>query len=183
MKKHTLFLFLLFVSGCLTTPDALSGSLPEQCFFFEMMHANYAWVKQHHGVYIDHQGDVYTYNHSHAMWEPADPAAYTEEELLQKFESKKELIGRVDAPTLRRMVALIDSAAKGRLSERVNACNDAGITAYLAYQFDQDTRKYLPVLLYQAGDWAQKNLSQEAKTLYEWLFTFEGWQPGACLPE
>jgi len=182
MKKQIVVLLLLCVSGCLSTPDALSGSLSEQRFYFEMTHANYAWVKQLRGVYIDRQGDVYAYDHSHAMWEPADPDAYTAEELLQKFDSQKDHIGTVDAATLRRMTALIDAAAQGRLSEPVNECADAGITAYLAYQFDRNSGKYLPVVLYQAGDWAQKNLSDEAATLSEWLFTFEGWQPGACLP-
>ena len=81
------------------------------------------------------------------------------------------------------MIALIENAAQGRLSEPVSGCADAGITTYLAYQFDRDGGTYRPVLLYQAGDWAQKNLSDEATTLSEWLFTFEGWQPGACRPE
>jgi hypothetical protein len=182
MKKYILLLLLLPCLNFLKPTKAFSGSLPEQRFFFEMTHSNYAWVKRLHGAYIDRQGNVYTYDHSHAVWEPADPSSYTEEELLQKFESKKEQIGTVDAATLQHMAALIDDAAKGRLSESVNACNDAGITVYLAYQFDRDTGKYLPVLLYQAGDWAQKNQSQEAEILYEWLFTFEGWKPGACFP-
>jgi len=125
---------------------------------------------------------VYTYDHRHARWEPADPSAYTEDELVQKFERTTAFIGTVDATTFRHMVALIDAAATGERSTPVTPCNDAGITSYVAYQFDVDRNTYLPVLLYQVGDWAQQNLSREARTLYEWLFTFEGWHPAACVP-
>ena len=82
MKKLTLLLCILICQGCLTPSKALSGSAPSQRFFFEMTHSNYAWVQQHHGLFIDAQGEVYTYNHSHALWQPADSTALTEEELL-----------------------------------------------------------------------------------------------------
>jgi hypothetical protein len=133
-------------------------------------------------LYIDRRGQVYSYDHSHAVWQPSKSESYTEEELLQKFESQKEMIGTVDEDTLLNMFRLIEPANQGRLSEPVQNCADAGITAYLAYRLDKDSGKYIPVLLYQTGDWAQKNLSESAKALYKWLFTFEGWEPGACTP-
>lgn len=183
MKKRVILAMLLLCQGCLTSPDVSGNASGEQTFLFEISYTNYAWGYQLRGLYIDRQGQVYSYDHSHAVWQPSDPQAYTEEELLQKFESRKELTGTVEEDTLAGMFRLIESASQGRLSEPVQKCADAGTTAYLAYRFDKDSGKYISVLLYQTGDWAQKNLSDSAKTLYEWLFTFEGWEPGACLPQ
>ncbi len=182
MKHGILCVLLLCCSGCLVTPETFSGSLPTQHFYFEMSYTNAAWGNQHHGVYIDWQGEVYAYDHNHALWKPADPSAYTEEELRQKFARTTARLGTVEASLFRRMAALIAGAETGQYSSLVNDCRDAGRTTYVAYQFDRSRETYRPVLLYQAGDWAQKNLSEEARTLSGWLFTFEGWQPGACLP-
>jgi len=166
--------------GCLTTPKAVNAI--EQKFLFEIMYLNYAWGFQLRGIYIDNQGHVYKYNHSHEVWRPSNTEFYTEKELLRKYESNKEFIETVNKQTLLEMYNLIKAADEGKLSKAVQKCNDAGTTAYIAYLFDSKASTYKPLLLYQTGDWAQKNLSESAKVLYEWLFTFEGWAPGACTP-
>jgi len=152
-----------------------------QKFLFEVAYANYAWGRQIRGFYVDRDGKLYSYDHSLADWQPKDPDAVTGTELQEKFKNRKQ-VGNVDLDTLREMAALIASAAQGDLSDPVSVCRDAGTHRYLAYVRDPDADVYRPVLLYQSGDFAQKNLSDDAKTLYEWLFTLSGGPPGDCLP-
>jgi hypothetical protein len=180
--KIFIICFLILCQGCLTTPEADSRTPIKQKFLFEVTYVNHAWGFQLRGIYIDKPGQVYKYDHSHEVWRPSNPNFYTEEELLRKFESNKEFVKAVDSQTLLKMYNLIRTAKQGTFSEPVQRCNDAGTTAYIAYLFDSKANTYKPLLLYQVGDWARKNLSESAKVLYEWLFTFEGWAPGACTP-
>lgn len=182
MRKILIICLLMLYQGCITSPETPNKSSIEQRFLFEVMYSNYAWGFQLRGMSIDNQGRVYQYDHSHEAWQPSNPGYYTEEELRRKFESNKEFVETVDDEVLQEMYALIKPASEGSLSKPVNRCADAGTTAYLAYLFDSKANAYKPVLLYQAGDWAQKNLSGSARVLYEWLFTFEGWSPGGCPP-
>ncbi len=182
MKRMIIICILVLCQGCLTVPKAVGEDPIRQKFLFEITYVNHAWGFQLRGIYIDNQGRVYKYDHSHEVWQPSNPELYTEEELFRKFESNKEFVKTVDKQVLFEMYNLINAANEGMLSKPVSNCADAGFTAYLAYLFDRKAHTYKPILLYQTGDWAQKNLSQSAKVLYEWLFTFEGWSPGNCRP-
>ncbi len=181
MKRIIIVCILVLCQGCLTGPEAGSNNI-KQKFLFEVTYENYAWGFQLRGIYINNQGQVYQYDHSHEAWRPSNTELYTEEDLLQKFESNKEFVGTVDNQTLLEMYSQIKAASEGTLSEPVQRCVDAGITSYIAYLFDSQSNLYKPILLYQTGDWAQKNLSESAKVLSEWLFTFEDWGPGGCTP-
>lgn len=150
-----------------------------QQVYFEVAHVNYAWGRVMKGYFVDGNGTVYSYDHSSTLWQPKDPDAVTGAELREKFANRKE-VAQLNRMTLARMIALIDPAAQGGMSDPVSVCHDAGTYRYLAYQYEAGA--YHPVLLYQYGDFAQRNLSDEAETLYTWLFTLSGGAPSNCLP-
>jgi len=160
---------------------AFRNQVAGQEFLFEAAYANYAWGRRINGYFVDRTGAVYRYNHDDADWQPKDPDAIAWAELQEKFKNR-ELVSRVDRQTLARMAELIDPASRGRLSDPVSRCADFGAWEYRAYQYDAGADVYRPVFLYQAGDWAQKNLSLSAKALYDWLFTIAGGKPNDCLP-
>jgi len=162
---------------------AMSGKPSmDQEYLFEYSYINFAWGLQMSGMYIDKDGNVYKYNHSHSPWKPSSQEVLTEQDLQEKFSHKHEHIKSIDKSVLNRMHALIMSASEGKLSERVNKCFDFGNGSFSAFLYDVKSKQYTNVLLYQYGDWAKKNLSDEAGILYEWLFEVFGNKPTDCTP-
>lgn len=150
-------------------------------FLFEVAYVNYAWGRRINGYFVDRTGAVYRYNHDDADWRPKGDDTVTGDELRKKFQNL-ELVGRVNGLTLARMQALIEPASRGSMSDPVSVCRDAGTTRFLAYRYDAKADVYHLVLLYQVGDWAEKNLSDDATKLYTWLFDVVGYTPQECLP-
>jgi len=154
----------------------------EQRYLFEYSHINFAWGFQMSGMYIDKNGNVYKYNHSHAPWKPSNEEYLTEEDLQEKYAHKNELVSTIDHSVLDKMHKLTRPAGEGEISQSQKKCFDAGSGIYTGYLFGSKTGQYKPVLLYQVGDRPKKNLSDEAKVLYEWLFDVFGNQPKNCTP-
>lgn len=162
--------------------DETAPPIPsEQQFVFEISHENAAWGYRRGGRYIDNQGGVFEYQ-SRRHWRQSPEGGLTEADLLRKFAGSRRLDVTVDQPTLRKMYTLIESARKGGLSDPRPRCRDAGTIQYLAYVYDGHSRRYQPVLLYQAGDIALKNQAEAARVLYEWLFTLSGGAARGCDP-
>ena len=162
---------------------AMSGKPSiEQEYLFEYSHINYAMGFQMSGMYIDKQGNVYKYNHSHSPWKPSNESSMSEIDLQDKYSHKNELLASIDKSVLNKMLKLISPAGNGEIFQAKKKCFDFGSGTYTAYLFDSKTGLYKPVLLYRIGDRPQKNLSDEAKVLYEWLFEVFGNKPTMCLP-
>jgi len=168
-------------SGAGSDPDLAGSNDPvenppvtaeiSQAILFEISHVNNAWGYVCRGLYVDSQGYVYTYDHSDQYWNPGNNGFFMEQQLLEKYSHNSVLVDSVTLETLGEMYQQIKPAAEGALSERVNRCNDAGGQLYTAYVVDSRVSKYYPVLVYEAGDWAQKNLSDAAAQLFAWLQT------------
>lgn len=173
-KKGLLVLcYISFLLSCQNGVDSKDGNLITQEILFEVQHINFAWGYTLKGFYIDNEGNWYRYNHSDEQWRPSRYDAFSEEELLEKYSHSREFGGTIKYDTLLEKYNLIDSASKGELSVPVSRCRDSGGTSYSAYVFDADSSLYKPVLLYLVGDWAQKNLSDSGRLLYELLRTIE----------
>lgn len=171
MRKTSLFLpaFLFAgLAGC-TLSSTDEGDTPiDQEFLFEVEYVNFAWGLTWKGFYVDHDGDVWTYELD-APWPHADASSYTAQELLEKYEAGRVKVAHVDGDRLRRMFDLVDDAARGTLTDPVNRCADAGEVSFRAWSSDTATERYRPVLLRQEGDWARENTSAAARELYSWL--------------
>jgi len=181
MRNLILSFILMLIIPALTF--AMSGKPSiEQEYLFEYSHINFAWGFQMSGMYIDKHGSVYKYNYSHSPWKPLSVRSLTEENLQEKYANKKELIPNIEKSVLNKMHKLISSAGDGEIVESEKKCFDSGSGIYTAYLFDAKTEKYEPVTLYQIGDRPKKNLSNDAKLLYEWLFEVFGNKPKMCTP-
>lgn len=180
---RNLFIAIALLISIPAMPFAMSSTPSiEQEYLFEFSHINFAWGFQMSGMYIDKKGNVYTYNHSHSPWKPSSESYLTEEDLQEKYAYKKEHLSSIDTSVLNKMHKLINSAGDGKILQSQNKCFDMGSGMYTAYLFDSKTGQYNPVLLYQFGDRPQKNVSDEAKQLYEWLFEVFGNKPEMCIP-
>jgi len=147
---------------------AAGGSFQGQKYLFESSYVNFAWGYRATGVVIDSLGHVISYNHSFAVWRPAVPDSVTCAELDEKF-AVAETLAVVDRSTLLEQAALIEGAAAGPYSERVQSGADMGSRACSCYRFDRESGRYTPVMLTLTGDFTQTNLAPEAQVLAAWI--------------
>jgi hypothetical protein len=163
---------MLWLSCGTTEPDQTLPNLPaDQAILFEVEYVNHAWGYKCSGWYIDREGQVYSYSYEHGddPWQPQDHKAITEQELLEKYSHGAEFLGNVDSIEFATVKGLILASAVGSMSDTTQRCADFGTVRYLAYVREDSTLTYHPVLLYQHGDMALRNLSTQARTLFDWL--------------
>jgi hypothetical protein len=142
-----------------------------QKYLFEVSYINWAWGYVDQGMYVDGDGNVYSYDLSNRnpRFQYPEDGVYSQASLNDKYSSNLLFIRTVDGETLLQMSNLIDPASQGQLTDLESTACDAGGTAYTAFLFDEVTGEYTGVLLYQSGDWTVENTAPEAATLRDWL--------------
>ena len=168
---------MLWLSCGTTDSNQTLPNLPaDQAILFEVEYVNHAWGYQCSGWYIDEAGQRYSYSYEHSddPWQPQDHEAITEQELLEKYSHDAKLLGIVDSIEFATAKGLILTSAVGSMSDTSSRCADFGTVRYLTYVRDDSTLTYRPVLLYQHGDMALRNLSTQARTLFDWLRELSG---------
>ena len=141
----------------------------EQSYLFDTYYVNFSWGYTLNGTYIDQQGNVITYDHSFEQWSAANFDSLTRAELDEKYVAPTDTIAHIDPLTLREMFEKIEPASGGELSERIFMGPDAGGRASVCYKYDEDTERYIRVLLSLTGSYRQTNLSEAAMELQTWL--------------
>lgn len=177
---------LLCLSGALaglscdgTGPTQPWPELPgDQAILFEVSYVNHAWGYRCSGWYINGEGERFSYEYEQDddPWQPQNYEAITEQELLTKFSHGAKFLGSIDSAAVASAKNLIPASAVGGLSDTVWRCADFGAVSYTAYMRDHSSLTYHPVPLYEHGDWAFRNLSGEARWLFDWLRDVSGEQ-------
>ncbi len=139
----------------------------------EKRYINFAFGRVHRGIYIDREGNIYSYAYQRGdkAWRQSSDYTYTEEELLEKYDHEKKLIATVKQKEVNAKRELILKASTGAYSERIRRGADQGTYASTCYLYDAATGKYRGITLRKSGDENYENLSEEAKTLSAWLDT------------
>lgn len=141
----------------------------KQKILFEVFHINRAWGFSFKGYYITSEGYIYSYTLSdHEQIIDLD-SSYSEKSIKSRYPGYKKLFAKIDSLELRRKASIINNASLGYLSEPKNACFDAGEYMFIAFDYDKISDSYKPIILYRAGDVAQKNISTCAVKLARWL--------------
>lgn len=176
MKRHLLTMcltILILVPTMLTVSCRSNHSTIEasQKYLFEVSYINHAWGYVDQGMYVDRDGNVYSYDLSdrNPRLQYPEGGIYSQALLDDKYSDECVQIGTVDQETLATMAALIGPASQGQLTEPENTCYDAGDTDFNAFLFDTEAGVYRTVLLRQCGDWSRKNTAPEAATLFDSL--------------
>ena len=161
-----IFFFALF-TGCGNPPTDTLDNI-EQDYLFEVEYVNHAWGLAWNGLVIDRSGDIYAYDHGHAIWEPSNSDTYTETELETKYTHASRYVGRIDQATITQQFSRIGSVGDHFLNPH-QACADAGSITYRAFSYEPSTGEYRPLLLREEGDIPRKNVSNAADELASWL--------------
>ncbi len=138
---------------------------------FEIRYVNFAWGIQRSLIYIDHKGGIYKYVFTQGdnLFTESGRNIYTEQELEDKYNHNRKLIGSISPEILAEKVKLIEPASKGKYSESVSRGADQGATTIACYIYDEATKHYREVVLNTKGDVNYENLSNSAKDLVVWL--------------
>ena len=137
----------------------------------ERTYINFAFGRVHRGLYVDREGNVYSYAYQRRdqPWRSGKDGTYTAEELLEKYNHNKKLIAKVNLKEIAAKRELILKASTGAYSERIRRGADQGTYASTCYLYDAATGKHKGITLKKSGDENYENLSEEAKTLSAWL--------------
>mgnify|MGYP001167389334 FL=1 len=169
MKKLLAFALVIGLFSC---NNEINTNIKQQKVYFEVHHANYAWIVYNNGIMIDSAGNVKSFDLKSANeWEyPDDRGKISAEAMSNNYKHCTSLLTNIEMDSLKYYVNKISKAAKGTLSKPESIMADAGITEYIAYIFDSKTNLYQKVLLSQWGDNQITNNSKEARELYRWLY-------------
>ena len=89
--------------------------------YFENSYTNFAEGYQHSGIYVDPQGNVYSYGYQSAdtPWSPKQTDSPSEQEIEEKYSQGRKLIRKIVAQELLEKQGLVQPASTGQFSKRV----------------------------------------------------------------
>jgi len=174
LRSFLVLLPLLAVVGCHpcgdpnepTDPPAKTGRV-----LFEVAYTNHAWGYNHQGMYVDNEGNIYTYRWpmgEGARW-THDGNLYTEAELTAHYAPGSASAGIIARDSLKMMIGLMESASRGTFSDTTQTAADAGATHTSLYLYDARSKTYRQIALRLRGDNSFDNRSSSARQLADIL--------------
>jgi len=150
----------------------IQASLPTAKYAFAIVYDNYAWGTNHAGIYIESNGDLYSYLHKKGVDSYTDltlDKEYAENEIANIFGDQATLLESIDTAAFNELKTKSLSINNDSLTKIEQVCADAGKFQLLTFEFNPISKNYQPVLIEQRGDWVQQNTSVNAEELKQWL--------------
>lgn len=165
-----IFLLLILLSPGISTPRRQPTPTPQKVYC-ERSYTNFAWGYQHKGIYLDPQGNLYSYSYQpkDKPWSPKQDDAPTATELEDKYSHGRKLIRKLDSQEWQAKIRLLTAASNGQMSKRKQSGADMGSNVCRCYVVDAAGQKFKQVELRVQGDWSYENLAPSAKMLADWL--------------
>jgi hypothetical protein len=166
----------LLLCGCRSAsagtaaPADTQPAQQQPSFYCERSHTNHARSYQHRGIYVDPQGEVFSFEHGRgdqALLQ-VPPDSMTEAALLARLTPGRARADTIAAAEMAQRYGQVLQARDGALSARRRRGADMGATVTRCFLPDA-AGVYREVLLRQRGDWEQQNTSPAAAQLSEWL--------------
>ena len=173
MRKILIYSFfflasIIFFLSCEKNYSSLTQDIQiDSPILFAKIYVNYAWGYQYSGWYVDLEGQIYEFDEDiEPKLDITHNATISEEVLLESLQSASKTEVYLDLHVLSEMIKLINPSCQGKLTDPQNVCMDFGKISYFTFIRNQKGDIYRSILVYQAGDWALKNLQPEAKELF-----------------
>ena len=159
-----------------TSASAQPAATPAITPVFDCFHLNSAWGFSLAGKFIDSTGTIYSYRKTKPAWLPREVVEngipYLSDADLQAKYAERETTGSIDTKTLAEKIALIETAATGKVVSEDGGARDAGSSSCHAYVRDAAKARYRDVDLGSDGgvnDVRTKNDAAQAQDLLAWL--------------
>ncbi|HEX4948500.1 MAG TPA: hypothetical protein VFZ34_17635 [Blastocatellia bacterium] len=165
-----IFMLLILLSPSLGTPRRQPAPTPQKAYC-ERSFTNFAWGYQHKGIYIDPEGNLYSYSYQpkDKPWSPKQDDAPTAAELEDKYSHGRKLLRKLEPEEWQAKRKLLAAASKGEMSKRKQSGADMGSQVCRCYVADATGQQYKQIELRVQGDWSYENLAPSAKMLADWL--------------
>jgi hypothetical protein len=160
-------------SGC----EIFESNPPEQKYIFDVYYVNYAWGFTMRGIYIDNNGDMFSYQVS-----PTDTVSrdslrmlhrygmnIKEHDLDMKFSFNKKFIKNIGPTVVIKKLGDLYNVPLNAYSDTLGTGADMGAYVYSGYIFDIKSNTYREVELKVSGDVSYYNTSNNATELVSWL--------------
>ncbi len=142
------------------------------------------WNYSMHGMYIDGDGKVWSFEQHGQPWYPEKlkQGEMSERDMLAKHKGARQ-IGTVDPKMLLDMAQMIPAAENAKITRAAGSGDgDGDGTLVVAYKLDRDTKVYHEIILTGSGEKTATNSSESAKVLVDYLEDVQklvGYQPPA----
>ncbi len=157
---------------------------PGQTILFERSYVEFAGRVLANGAFVTADGQVYRY-HTEVPEDSAEQLELlgrtdqmTVEEITAKHHTT-ELVATVPEAELQQMASLLEAARQGALVY-TNCCIDGGEVEYIAWEYDEASDLYAPVVLLADGDICVRNLAPEAGQIADWMHSLINDEPRTC---
>ncbi|MGQ8335942.1 hypothetical protein ACUNWD_05275 [Sunxiuqinia sp. A32] len=172
--KYLLLLGIMLVVGMCS--DSEEFTLEDKTIYFQYEYVNNAWGYQHNGFIVDQDGNIYEYDQPE-NWNFAENNKISKADFEANL-SKAELSSSSLTETeLENMQELALKASTGNLTELKSVMADAGADVYAVYIADTNDNYLTYKLLQMRGDNYQKNTTNAADEITDWLIGIRG-EPG-----
>jgi hypothetical protein len=158
-------LTILFVTGCKKN-YVISDN---QTILFQVDYFNYAWGYQHHGIIIDNEGNVLTYNNPEDWNFPDNDFSLNESQIAENINKCNQTSKKIPKEELQRYAKYIKNIASSKVTALKNVAADAGSLEYICYQYSENKGIYKGYLIKMEGDFTCENLNFYSKKVAAWM--------------
>ncbi len=136
---------------------------------FQVEYVNHAWGFSHAGFIVDSTGNVYCFDKPDSWTFCEIGKSISEANMHKNFLATDSICYTIARSELTEMLQLLENTKNGNISEPTSVMADAGITSYLGFSFDENTKNYNSILIKQTGDWEITNSESDAEKLFQKL--------------
>jgi len=165
VKTALLLCFVFLNPGCkksLIVHDS-------QVILFQYDYVNYAWGYNHHGFFIDSEGNILAYDNPEDWNFPGQNYVISQSQLDENLSKCSNVARKVTAEEIEKYSKYIHNIASSKVTALKNASADAGKAEYLCYQFSEFYGSYKGTLIKMEGDNTCENLNFHSKRVAMWI--------------
>jgi hypothetical protein len=155
----------LLITGC-EKNYSLSES---QKIVFQQEYVNYAWGYQHHGIIIDNEGNVLTYDNPENWNFPDNNKILSVEQANENISSCTITGRKIPKAELQKYINYIDNISASKVSAPKSAGADMGSMVSYCYRLSEDTQTYKAYIIKMEGDIECENLNFYSRRVADWL--------------
>jgi len=161
----TIFLAALLMAGCKKNYVVNE----KQHILFQYEYINHAWGYNHEGFFIDDKGNIMTYKNPEGWNFHDQNYNLTENQLDENISKCKKSDITIDKEELAKFSAHINNIASSKVTAIKSAGADAGTSAFICYEFNEENSIYKGFLIKMEGDFSCENLNFYSKKVSLWL--------------
>jgi hypothetical protein len=167
--NKTLFIILLFLPALSVGCRRTSPMMERQAMLFEMESVKYSPDYLHKGFIIDSDGNVFEYRNPDKWNFPDRDLRISESQVAANLASCQYTEIKIPVDELLRYSNHIKNIAASKISAMKDVSDNAGITRYICYEYNEGNGTYKGYIIKMEGDHSCENLNFFSKRITDWM--------------